>query len=110
VSFDSTFLDVKNRVGVVALREYVLPFFEFKDAFACAHFGKENLRIKCTLGWLPHSSLLWLIVAKLASAGSVISTADRNFVRAARRKHSVCAVTDCQPFPFFGQRVSLTAS
>ena len=35
----------------------------------------------------------------------VIPAADCNFVRAARREHSECAVSDCRPVSFCGQRI-----
>jgi hypothetical protein len=47
-------VDEKNRVGAIALHEYVLTFFKFEDAFANAHFGKKGLTIKSGLSWLPH--------------------------------------------------------
>jgi hypothetical protein len=40
--FDPAFLDVKNRVGVVALHEYVLIFLELEYALAFAHFGEKD--------------------------------------------------------------------
>jgi hypothetical protein len=41
-----------------------------KDAFACTDFGKKDLNVECRLNWLPHKSLLWLVIAKLASGGA----------------------------------------
>lgn len=61
--FDLAFVDEKNRVGAIALHEYVLTFFKFEDALAYTKLGKKGPTIKSSLRWLPHNSFHRLIIA-----------------------------------------------
>src|SRR6476646_8906795 len=53
-------LNVKNRVGDVALLEDMLIFMEFQYLLPRAHFGEKYSGVKHVLVWLLHGSLLWL--------------------------------------------------
>src|SRR6202162_3876533 len=66
--FDSSFLNVKHRVGDIALLKHVLILMEFQYLLSRAHFGEKNLRVKHVIGWLSHRSLLWLDERHLTSS------------------------------------------
>src|SRR6202040_1816509 len=68
--FDLAFLNVKDRIGGVALREHVFILFKFKDRLARAHFGEKVPSAKHDRSRLPHPNLP-LAQAKLTSGGSV---------------------------------------
>jgi hypothetical protein len=55
---DTTFLNVKNRIRHVSLREDVLTSLKFQDCFACPYLGENGFGIERILGWFPHRSLL----------------------------------------------------
>src|ERR1700722_8424772 len=57
--FDSSFLNVKHRVGDVALLKHVLILMEFQYLLSGAHFGEKNLRVKHVISRLSHRSFLW---------------------------------------------------
>src|ERR1700688_1638633 len=57
---DLAFLNVKRRVGDIALLEHVLILMEFQYLFSRAHFGEKVFRVKHVLVWLLHGSPLWL--------------------------------------------------
>jgi len=56
---DPSFLNVKYRVGDVALLEHALIFMEFQYLLPRAHFGEKSLRVKQITGCLSHWTLLW---------------------------------------------------
>ena len=55
-----SFLNVKHRVGDVALLEDVLVLAKFSDRFPRSDFGDKTLGVKLVISWLSHRSLLWL--------------------------------------------------
>jgi hypothetical protein len=57
---DLAFLNVKHRVGDIALLKHVLVLVKFEDRFPRAHLGEKVFGVKHVLGWLSHRSLLWL--------------------------------------------------
>src|ERR1700730_579953 len=57
---DLAFLNVKHRVGDIALLEHVLVLVKFENRFPRSDFGDKNLRVKLVISWLSHGSLLWL--------------------------------------------------
>src|ERR1700730_8379649 len=57
---DLAFLNVKHRVGDIALLEHVLIFMEFQYLLSRAHFGEKAFGVKNVFVWLVHGSLLWL--------------------------------------------------
>src|SRR5580700_12057547 len=66
--FDSSFLNVKHRVGDIALLKHVLILMEFQYLLSRAHFGEKNLRVKHVISWLSHRSLRWLDERHLTSS------------------------------------------
>ena len=56
---DPTFLNVKNRIGDLTLREDVLVLVKLKDVFSCAHLGEKCFGIKRVLNSLVHVALLY---------------------------------------------------
>src|SRR6476620_5746413 len=57
---DPAFLNVKDRLGNLALLEHVLIFVKFQYRLSRSYFGEKDFRVKHVLGWLHHGSLLWL--------------------------------------------------
>src|ERR1700682_5778749 len=57
---DLAFLNVKHRVGDIALLEHVLILMEFQYLLSRAHFGEKAFGVKNVFVWLVHGSLLWL--------------------------------------------------
>src|SRR6202035_3284636 len=57
--FDSSFLNVKHRVGHIALLKHVLILMEFQYLLSGAHFGEKNLRVKHVISCFSHRSLHW---------------------------------------------------
>jgi hypothetical protein len=57
---DPAFLNVKDRVGNVALFEHVLIFLKFQYRLSRSYFGEKDFRVKHVLGWIGHGSLLQL--------------------------------------------------
>jgi hypothetical protein len=57
--FDFALLNVKDRVGDVALHEHVFILFKFKDRLARAHLGEKVLSVKHAFRRIPHLNLLW---------------------------------------------------
>jgi hypothetical protein len=57
---DLAFLDVKHRVGDIALLEHVLILVKFQYRFARSHLGEKVFGVKPVLIWFFHESLLCL--------------------------------------------------
>src|ERR1700686_5455936 len=66
--FDSSFLNVKQRVGDIALLKHVLILMEFKYLLSRTHFGEKNLRVEHVISWLSQRRLLWLDERYLTSS------------------------------------------
>src|SRR6267142_6068710 len=65
---DLASLNVKHRIGDIALLKHVLILMEFQYLLSRAHFGEKNLRIKHIISWISHRSLLWLGERHLTSS------------------------------------------
>src|ERR1700688_4710611 len=57
---DSSFLNVKHRVGDIALLKHMLILTEFQYLLSRSHFGEKNLRVKHVISRLSHRSFPWL--------------------------------------------------
>jgi hypothetical protein len=55
---DPAFLNVKDRVGNVALFEHVLIFVKFQYRLSRSYFGEKDFRVKHVLDRLHHGSLV----------------------------------------------------
>src|ERR1700693_2678548 len=71
--FDSSFLNVKHRVGDIALLKHVLILMEFQYLLSRAHFGEKNLRVEHVISWFSHRNLLWFDDRHLASSARVLA-------------------------------------
>src|SRR6267142_1122420 len=77
---DLAFLNVKHRVGDIALLEHVLIPVEFQYVLSRAHFGKKVFGVKHVLVLLLHGSLLRLdqfhpSLARRTATASVVKIA-----------------------------------